>query len=382
MPQPVFGTAGSATSSANPTFNLNIAGSDLFLVVEASVEDGGASATVTVNGAAIPITAWDGTSGVIANNGTNNRIFGLRNPPTGATVPLVLTTPGGAPKLLAAAYYRTVDQTTPFDGLQTSTDTGLTPFVTVSSGSNNLVVGGIIGAAPTPPVATADGSQALRQALAASVSHLIISDETGATSVDHRYARTDVASFGSLLFGFSLRGTSGATPNLFLGDNAVAGQNFGELELAAPTAATSPTGWTVAGLAVGQMARMAFGVERAAGVFSATAQPSGAPDAALGDGYRTAAALNGSYAAGTWTIQIPMLAVDAAGANLRARIRLWRSANADMSGATEITSGAVIGTTVTALGTVTPQISTCTVALGTVTLTNEFLFLQIAAEVV
>jgi hypothetical protein len=184
-----------------------------------------------------------------------------------------------------------------------------------------------------------------------------------------------------IAFAFDVEGTAAAL-NLFLGDNAVAGQNFGELELAAPTAATSPTGWTVAGLAAGQMARLAYGVERAAGVFSATAQPSGAPDAALGDGFRTAATLNGSYAAATWTIQVPMLAVDAAGANLRARIRLWRSANADMSGATEITSGAVIGTTITALGTVTPQISTCTVALGTVTLTNEYLFLQIAAEVV
>lgn len=171
-------------------------------------------------------------------------------------------------------------------------------------------------------------------------------------------------------------------PNLFLSDTPIGGQAFGTLALSAQSTATSPTGWTVAGLAAGQMARMAFGVERAAGVFSATAQPSGAPDAALGDGYRTAATLNGTYPAGTWTIPVPMLAVDAAGANIRARIRLWRSLNADMSSATEITSGSVIGTTIPSLGTVTPQTSVCTVSLGAVTLTNEFLFLQIAAEIV
>jgi hypothetical protein len=256
-----------------------------------------------------------------------------------------------------------------------------TPSVVVSSASGETVIGGGLATYGTLLI-TPGAGQTERYDAATDGINFWFSDEPGASSVTHSYSMDDFAFDAQLIWGVSAQTAGSFTANLFLGDNAVSGQNFGELELAAPTTATSPTGWTVAGLAAGQMARMAFGVERAAGTFSGTAQPSGAPDAALGDGFRTAATLNGSYAAGTWTIQVPMLAVDAAGANLRARIRLWRSANADMSGATEITSGAVIGTTITALGTVTPQISTCTVALGTVTLTNEYLFLQVAAEIV
>lgn len=147
----------------------------------------------------------------------------------------------------------------------------------------------------------------------------------------------------------------------------------------APGTATTGTGWTVAKTAATVYSRMDAQTERAASTFGATAQPDGAPDNTLGDCFRTSTTLNGSFASANWSLAFPVIAVSSGGDQDGAiRVRLWRSANADGSGAVEMTAGASQGTGVLNLATSAEQVSTVTVNPGAETLTNEYLFVQVA----
>lgn len=172
---------------------------------------------------------------------------------------------------------------------------------------------------------------------------------------------------------------------LYLLNSTASGSNFGSLQFGgtAPSTETTGTGWTVDTVGSGNYARMAYATERASSTFSGTAQPSGAPDNTLGDCWRSSSALSGDFATGVWTIAVPVIAVTAAaGQDGRVRVRLWRSTSATGASATEITSGAVAGTTVTNLATGAEQLSTVTTASITgFTLANEYLFVQVAWEI-
>lgn len=147
----------------------------------------------------------------------------------------------------------------------------------------------------------------------------------------------------------------------------------------APGTATTGTGWTVAKIAADRYARMDSQTERASGSFGTVAQPDGAPDNTLGDSFRSPVTLNGDFAAANWDFQFPVIAVSSGGDQDGAmRFRLWRSANADGSGATEITSATQQGATVTNLTTAAQQISSLLFNPGAFTLTNEYLFVQLA----
>ena len=152
----------------------------------------------------------------------------------------------------------------------------------------------------------------------------------------------------------------------------------------APATSTLTTGWHVDATAAGNYSRMAKGVVRLAGTFSGTAQPSGGPDSTLKDCWRTENKWTVSEPAGDWTIPIPVIASAAGeeGAQVAVVVRLWYSANADGSTPTEITSGATVGTTVTALQSEAAQVSTATIALGAVSFTAKYIFLQVALKVV
>lgn len=149
----------------------------------------------------------------------------------------------------------------------------------------------------------------------------------------------------------------------------------------APNAATLATGWTVGTTGSGNYSKMAFGVERTSATFSGTAAPGSAPDATVKDAYRLGP-WTGTFAAGTWTISVPVIAVTAqGGADGRILAKVFKGAAADGSDATEVTSGAVTLGTVTDLTTSAEQVSSGSVSLSAVTLTNEYLFLCLAWEI-
>ena len=149
-----------------------------------------------------------------------------------------------------------------------------------------------------------------------------------------------------------------------------------------PATTTTSTGWVVGTVSPTAYSQMASNTERASSTFSSTAQPpDSGPDSTLGDGFRTENVVNGYWAAGTWTIPIPVIRVTAGTtADGRVRVRLWRSPNADGSAATEVTSGVQTGTTVTNLTNV-EQISTVTATVNEFGCVDEYLFLSVAWEI-
>jgi hypothetical protein len=167
-------------------------------------------------------------------------------------------------------------------------------------------------------------------------------------------------------------------------DSVASGSNMGAAQLggSAPAAATTGTGWTVGTVAASNYARMAYGVERSSASFGGTAQPSGAPDNTLGDCFRTQNPLSGTFIAGVWVFLFTLRAVSAAGGqDGRIRVRVWKSANANGSGATEITSGTSPLSSVTDLAVGVDQNSTGGVTLPQITLNSEYLFFQVAWEI-
>ena len=172
-----------------------------------------------------------------------------------------------------------------------------------------------------------------------------------------------------------------AAKTLYLKDAAASGSAHGSLQDggSAPGTATTGTGWTVAKTAATVYSLQVYGTERAANTFGATAMPNAAPSTT--DSWRSESLINGSFADTAWTIRVSVIAVGTGGSqDGRMRFRLYRSTNADGSGATQITSGTVQLSVVTNLATSAAQVSSGTVSPGVVTLTDEYLFLQLAWE--
>jgi hypothetical protein len=97
-----------------------------------------------------------------------------------------------------------------------------------------------------------------------------------------------------------------------------------------------------------------------------------------GDGFRTTSTYTGNFAAAAWTFNFVVVGVtQAATADGRVVYRLFRGANADGSGATQITSAQQQASVVTDL-TTTAQTSTHSLSPGAITVTNEYLFVQVA----
>jgi len=172
----------------------------------------------------------------------------------------------------------------------------------------------------------------------------------------------------------------------FLNNPLQSGSSAGALDLVQPATSTSTTGWTVGTIAAGNFSRMTFGVEVPTTNFTATAQPSGAPISTGGklaqDCFRSSVATTGDFSAGTWYSAASMIAVTASGsAQDRLRTRIWRSVNVDGTGGTEITKGAMVGTTITPQTTVA-NTSSASTQVGAFSLANEYLFMQCALETV
>lgn len=262
-----------------------------------------------------------------------------------------------------------------------------TSTVTVSSAVGELPIIGVLATSGSPNTITDGSTPALTliEKHASSAVLVGLYEGVGATSVTGTFT---IANGGGtkIVYGYSIKPAASNT-TFYLTDAYASGSNHGALQQdgSAPADAATFTGWTVAGRAVGDFARMAYNVERGAGTFSSTAQPSGAPNNAVetgaGDCFRIGP-LSGTFPAGNWDFSFAVRADSLGGTqDGRMNVRVWRSVNADGSGATEITAGATALSTVTNLTTSASQNSTGTIALGAVSLTNEYLFIQLAWEV-
>lgn len=163
---------------------------------------------------------------------------------------------------------------------------------------------------------------------------------------------------------------------------------------------TSSTGWTVGKIAANNYSDLQQGTERATGTFSTTVLPNTTAPTAdivgtdvppqtpptliaatgeIGTLYEYTAVIP----AGTWTIFIPVIAVSSGGdQDGRIIMRVFKAKRDEtgdgITGAVELTSAALTGTTVTNLTTTTEQISSVTWSAPEVRLENEFIFTKIA----
>lgn len=110
-----------------------------------------------------------------------------------------------------------------------------------------------------------------------------------------------------------------------------------------------------------------------------------APNATIGNAWRSPTALNGTFRPGDWRMTVVVTATNNnVTAEVRFRFRIWRSINANGSSATEVTTAAMVtDTNVGTIGTsdivgfsVTQNIS------DNVVLNNEYLFVTAAMEIV
>jgi hypothetical protein len=109
-------------------------------------------------------------------------------------------------------------------------------------------------------------------------------------------------------------------------------------------------------------------------------QPSSAPAGSARDCWRSESPLSGTFAAGSWTLNLKTdISVEGNGTQYNCAFRLWKSANADGSSATEITAGIVTGALQDDLDFIGfLSWITNTPSLAAATLSNEYLFLELS----
>jgi hypothetical protein len=159
-------------------------------------------------------------------------------------------------------------------------------------------------------------------------------------------------------------------------------QEMSETSPGAEAYASPVYGWIVSTGAGPDWSPADSQVEQAAATFTGTTQPDGSIDTTNGDCWRTDVTYSGDFAAANWEFHGAVRANNNGGAqdgNLE--YRLFRSANADGSGATEITpTGNAVGSTYTNLATTVTQDSTVTKAFDAFTVSNEYIFVQVGCK--
>jgi hypothetical protein len=107
------------------------------------------------------------------------------------------------------------------------------------------------------------------------------------------------------------------------------------------------------------------------------------PNSAKGNGLRSPTLLTGTFAAGNWNLGVAVEAGESGWPGRhRFRMRLWRSANADGTSPTELTtSGTVVTDTSTAnMALAAIDARNAVVSLPSLVFNNEYLFMTLAVE--
>ena len=158
--------------------------------------------------------------------------------------------------------------------------------------------------------------------------------------------------------------------------NPVAGETWQLLDTAAQVAATTAAGWVVGTGSTLHSEFSSLPTDRASTTFVGTTVPDGTLDTTLWDAFRTPV-LNGTFASANWTFQFAVVSTVQAGAADGQIVFRLIKANADGSGATEITSAQQSASVCTNVG-ATDINGTLTFNPGAITFTNQYLFVQVA----
>ena len=159
-------------------------------------------------------------------------------------------------------------------------------------------------------------------------------------------------------------------------------QEMSESDPGAEAYASPTTGWVV-GTGSTNHAPFVAQTESGGGGWPDTSAPDGSisTGAGTGDCLRSTSTYTGAFASGNWNVHFACRAQTNGGAqDGRMRCRLFRSANADGSSATEITAAQQQGGLVANLATSATQVSTATFNPGAFSVSNEYIFIQIGWE--
>ena len=154
-----------------------------------------------------------------------------------------------------------------------------------------------------------------------------------------------------------------------------------------PPVATIMGGWVAGTNVTGQSCIQNGGtvVPRADAQWGATLQPSTTVSQTIGDACRSENTLSGTFDNTDWNFAFGLISTSATQytGTGKLAVRLYRSTDPNGASATEITSGRVTSSTTTALSKVDPQNVFWSWTPGsTVTLSNEYLFVQVGWEIV
>jgi hypothetical protein len=155
---------------------------------------------------------------------------------------------------------------------------------------------------------------------------------------------------------------------------------------AAPSTATTTTGWVANQNAIAQSCLQNGGSEvgRTDATWGTTLQPSAAPSQTRGDCWRSELPLDGTFANANWTFTFGIRSVTAAyTGRLKLAVRVWRSSSPNGENAVELTGGRVASAATTAnLSTSADTTVSFTWSPGsTKTLLGEYLFVNVGIEV-
>lgn len=162
-------------------------------------------------------------------------------------------------------------------------------------------------------------------------------------------------------------------PTYYLSDTNITAGVLEQLATSAPSSLEEAQGWTVDKKASPNYAVYYPDTTRAYATFNATE-----PSAFSQYGYRTVGALNGVFANANWVLAFKVKCNAYYAQTGYVKFRLWRSVNADGSGATQITPGWQTSTLISFTAANQYKTGTITWSPGaTKTLTDEYLFLEI-----
>jgi hypothetical protein len=157
-------------------------------------------------------------------------------------------------------------------------------------------------------------------------------------------------------------------------------QEMTETVPGAEATASPQTGWIV-GTGATLHSPFVAQTNQALATFVDTNPPDGSINTSAGDCWRTTNTYSGSFVSASWNVHFACRGVTQAGTqDGRVRCRLFRGANADGSGATEITAAQQLCTLVTNLLSTTTQTSTGTFNPGAFSVSDEYIFVQLAWE--
>jgi hypothetical protein len=158
--------------------------------------------------------------------------------------------------------------------------------------------------------------------------------------------------------------------------------NFAAMYEVDQTAASRADGWTVAKTAATNQSDFDAATKQLATTFAISAKPASFLTGTTANAIKVCAPFSGVFANTAWTFTFAVRATVASSQAGRIRLRVYKSANADGTSATELTAATQVGTTSSALSTSADVTSVVTWSPGaTITLTNEYLFFAIAWEI-